>query len=84
MSGVSIFAGIHKGVLLNYFLPSTTHLPWLAFFLPEKNAFASIRHSKNFIIRAFPLLMSRGLSKCEGLTATLAQTLLKLLKVMTR
>lgn len=67
-------------------LPELVHLRvLLAFFLSEKNTLASINwHSKNFITRAFPLLMSRRLSKCERLTATLAQTSLKLLKVMTR
>ena len=29
-----------------------------------------MKHSRNFITRAFPLLVSRTLSKCERLTAT--------------
>lgn len=38
------------------------------------------RHSKYFITRAFPLLMSRGLSKSQRLTDISTETLLKLLK----
>lgn len=71
-------------IRLNNFLRSTPAYT-ARFFPTRKNVLASInRHSKNFITRAFPLLMSRRLSKCERLTATLAETLLKLLKVMSR
>ena len=52
---------------LNNFLSSYTWLHIARFFPTRKNALVSInRHSKNFIARAFPLLMSRRLSKCEG------------------
>ena len=49
------------------FLSSYTWLHIARFFPTRKNALVSInRHSKNFIARAFPLLLSRRLSKCEG------------------